>query len=654
MNHGPSSIASRISSNKSTVSVSRNDGKRVQSFLIGEIFPIILITFAVVGCGVSSREPLARTESRPSPPDRRGDIVEADVRAPVPLPPWQVWSEDTFDDPNIAQAQLDEARGDLESAVRAYERTVSSATVRLVREEALLRELGTLLKLGRSAEVLSRMTDYVNREGIRLEELGPQFALVVAFAYEHERDFDQTLAWLAAAHRKARPGGIVRERAEGELVRLIAGIGDQMFLQIAQTWSREPLVNSIFERERARRQAGGKAELRKADHWFQPSTYLPGATTTGITSPATSTSGTFVVGVLLPLSGQFAQFGERVKQGIELAARSAPPETYQFVYRDTQGDPQMAASEYEALVNQFQARVILGPLLVRTTEAVAGRAYDLKVPFISFTKRQGVAELGPAVFRLGVTAENQAEELTTFLIDELGKRAVATIFPATAASEELAMSFRKAIEVRKGQVVLERGYDLSDPNASASLITELERVKPEVIFLPDSLENSLPIIEALKQSSLADIPLVGSASWDDPVALRGMVKLLEGSIFVTPFFAQSVKPIVAEFSSQFLENYGRAPELLSAQGYDAASWVLANVDPSNPDVEAVLKSLESADSRIGVTGKLVVNPAGDIKRRMSIIQVRGGELVEVMSAGVETGYILDEAEQKKDRSELSQ
>ena len=130
------------------------------------------------------------------------------------------------------------------------------------------------------------------------------------------------------------------------------------------------------------------------------------------------------------------------------------------------------------------------------------------------------------------------------------------------------------------------------------------------------------------------------------MAIRGYGQLLDGAVFVTPFFAESTKPAVRQFVSEYNFKYGKDPDLLSAQAYDAAMLMFNSYTPG-VTAEALNKKLRQVDGYIGVTGKLVVAPSGEIKRRMSVLRFENGDLIEVMSGGVLTGVVATNAEAKE-------
>lgn len=173
-------------------------------------------------------------------------------------------------------------------------------------------------------------------------------------------------------------------------------------------------------------------------------------------------------------------------------------------------------------------------------------------------------------------------------------------------------------------------------------VRELETKGCEATFIPDELEDLQPLLQARSQSALRTTLLLGPALWNDPVAVRGFAPLLEGAVYVTPYFQGSPRPQVVDFVAKYRSHYSSEPELLAAQGYDAMQFVLRALERSVAERRPLVEALRSADSIDGVTGKLSVAVQGEINRRMSVLRVSNGEIIEVMTAGSVTGFMPNE------------
>src|SRR5262249_13701406 len=102
-----------------------------------------------------------------------------------------------------------------------------------------------------------------------------------------------------------------------------------------------------------------------------------------------------VLGVVLPLTGQFAGFGEQALHGGLLAAGVFPDgagrqPVVRIAVRDSGSDPERAAAAVRDLAADPEVVAIIGPLVSATCEAAAREAESLSVPLLALTAREDV------------------------------------------------------------------------------------------------------------------------------------------------------------------------------------------------------------------------------------------------------------------------
>ena len=92
-----------------------------------------------------------------------------------------------------------------------------------------------------------------------------------------------------------------------------------------------------------------------------------------ITHTKTSKNTTKIkIGVIVPLSGEGAQFGEEIKNGIEIALKQNNlRDRFEIIYEDGKIDPKTSLSAYQKLSSLDKVNIIIGPLGPNTTLAVA-------------------------------------------------------------------------------------------------------------------------------------------------------------------------------------------------------------------------------------------------------------------------------------------
>ena len=198
-----------------------------------------------------------------------------------------------------------------------------------------------------------------------------------------------------------------------------------------------------------------------------------------------------VIGVILPLTGEFAAYGKRALTAVRLAFNLGVSEEKQpepeldpttgelvvvkkpvevltgtlttpgglkLVIKDSAGRTDKAQRAVAELVEQEHAVAILGDILVETSLPIALAAEDYGVPVLSLSRREGVPEAGPWSFRLALTPKKQAQALADFAVDGLKLKRFAIMYPKHSFGVELMNELWNALDLRQAEITAIESY----------------------------------------------------------------------------------------------------------------------------------------------------------------------------------------------------
>ncbi|MEZ4485352.1 MAG: penicillin-binding protein activator [Syntrophotaleaceae bacterium] len=361
-----------------------------------------------------------------------------------------------------------------------------------------------------------------------------------------------------------------------------------------------------------------------------------------------------VLGVILPLSGRYAAFGKAVRRGMELALEQfgSVESPVQLLFRDSAGDPEHSARMVSELANTEQVLAVLGPLTGAAAEAAAARAQLERLPLLTLSQRNGLAETGPYVFRSSLTSELQARALARYALEDKGLRRFAILAPDNRLGLEMSARFANEIEQRGGRIVAAQRFPakatdfrrqillLKGENPDAPETTKPaegpegeEQPSPlpfEALFIPDYAERVGLIAPQLAYYGVKDVALLGINGWNDPELLRLAGAYVEGAVFSDGFFRYSPYPFVQAFVNSYFERYGEEPTILEAQGYDAAGILLTHLSSGG---ELSREQLREALSRLqnypGVAGATSFDAKGDAQKVLFLLQIQNGNIVQI-------------------------
>jgi ABC-type branched-subunit amino acid transport system substrate-binding protein/TolA-binding protein len=155
-----------------------------------------------------------------------------------------------------------------------------------------------------------------------------------------------------------------------------------------------------------------------------------------------------VVGAILPMTGRYKPIGEAVMRGISLALKGSDIE---IVVKDSQGEPNLAAKAVEELAFDEGAIAILGPIWEDTRRG-ALVAEELGIPILTFSRTDGITEIGPHVFRNMLTNSAQAKALADYAMKTLGYKSFALMYPNIPYGVDLANKFWDEVTSRGGAI----------------------------------------------------------------------------------------------------------------------------------------------------------------------------------------------------------
>lgn len=170
------------------------------------------------------------------------------------------------------------------------------------------------------------------------------------------------------------------------------------------------------------------------------------------------------IGVLLPLTGQYRDYGQKALEGLQLGAGvlddgPAGANGPLLIIRDSAGAPDQAAAQVEDLVFNEHVVAIVGPMFSQEARAAAVKAEELEVPIITLCGREDIAGLGRFVFRNFLTLSAQARLLVGYAMDKLSAKRFALLYPNDWYGVAFANAFWDEVSRRQGEVRAAEKYE---------------------------------------------------------------------------------------------------------------------------------------------------------------------------------------------------
>ena len=317
------------------------------------------------------------------------------------------------------------------------------------------------------------------------------------------------------------------------------------------------------------------------------------------------------IGVILPLTGDFAVLGEEVKRGIEVSVEEEKKNGRQFrvFFEDDQSlSPTATVNAARKLIDIDKVDVGL-TMLVEESRPIAPIFSQAKIPLlVMWDSNQSIQDSGDYLFSNGFSTEAAGETVADFAYNEIGLRNMAVVSHTDAWSEIISESFAKKFTALGGKVISSDRLSL-ETNDYRTTLLKIKNSNAKGIYFPLIPPSSARFLIQAEELGLK-LPLFsGDALIQDVVAEAGPAA--EGVYYTNYFTDQS-----AELSTKYKTAYNTDPidVTLFSFGYDA--------------VRAVVEA-RSRGGSIFSSLKMVYGPTRSTDRIEKLYQIRDGRSAEV-------------------------
>ena len=359
------------------------------------------------------------------------------------------------------------------------------------------------------------------------------------------------------------------------------------------------------------------------------------------------------LGCLLPLSGQYADWGNKAKDAILLATTIVDEKNnplWKVIFEDSQGLPEGTKTAIARLANAENVIAIIA--VTGTTEAMdaAREADKWKVPLILITPKNGVTSCGEYVFQNFLTPRQQIRALAKYALDDLNCAIFSVLYPTDDYGEEMVKIFREEVMRLGGKVEKAISYNRNQTDFKEEItkltglnVTASQKKRKgqeednayitvdfEALFIPDSYSRAKLIVAQLDFYDVKGFKLLGTSLWHSPNLLKNDVQYLEGAIFVDSFFAHSPYLETSNFVDFYFKKFKREPENIEALAYDTAELIIGVLE--NKEIKTrgqFAAALNKVENYKGVTGNIYFDSHRVAQKTAFIIKIRDGKLEQV-------------------------
>jgi branched-chain amino acid transport system substrate-binding protein len=292
---------------------------------------------------------------------------------------------------------------------------------------------------------------------------------------------------------------------------------------------------------------------------------------------------TIKVGIVLPLTGEQAKFGEIEKQSFDLAlgeinaAGGIKGKKLEFLIEDDTGRPDVGRSVAEKLITKDKVAMLGGGYASSTTYAVAGVAQQNRTPFLINTgSADDITEKKwDYIFRLNPPVSEYGSGVESFLAEVVKPKTAVILHENTMFGSSGAKAFEKTCKKLGIKVLMAEGYEAGGIDFKPVLI-KVKEANPDVIYMISYVMDAGLLMRQSRELKLTPKLFIGGAAgFTLPEFVKNAGKASEYVISATLWHQVLPLPGAMEYFNKFKAKYNKDADYHGAEAY-AAAYVIAD------------------------------------------------------------------------------
>ena len=332
------------------------------------------------------------------------------------------------------------------------------------------------------------------------------------------------------------------------------------------------------------------------------------------------------IGVMTPLTGDAAIYGESLKKGMDLAVEKANVEgvlgrKIELIYEDTHLDSKVAVSAFNKFVNIDNLDLVVVAEGSGATSAVVPLADKTKtLVIIPIASADSLKTVGDYVFRV-IPSDNYRGEKMGKYAKDLGFNKVAVLYVNDDYGIGIKNIFSDSFKKEGGQVFIAETFNSGGVDYRSQL-TKIKETNPDAIVIAARKEfpvimkqkNELGIKARVLASEVIDSSIIESAGSD----MDGVLAL---------DFAPATDFV--GFKETFKKKYNTEAPLYSDYGYDSIGILIEAIEKTKTTDSTKIKNALYDIEYKGATGLISFNSLGEVMEKTLIpLIVKDGKFVE--------------------------
>jgi branched-chain amino acid transport system substrate-binding protein len=345
---------------------------------------------------------------------------------------------------------------------------------------------------------------------------------------------------------------------------------------------------------------------------------------------------TVKIGVITPLTGSQAAFGEAHKNGYLMALDEINAKggvlgrKIELDFYDDQGKPDQAVQGISKLVDQDQVTIVLGSYSSETTKAILPAVTQRQVPLIipTATADNLMESQSPWVFRICASTADYAQAMTAFLKANGSPKTMAIVYENTNFGQSTLKAMTPVAQAAGIQVVATEAYEAKSPDYR-SVLERVKKANPDVIYFASYLLDATTLMRQAHEIDLNPTyytaASAGFATAEFPTQ-KGAGKNAEYTFSAAQWVPGARWPGSKEFDAEYFKRYNSHPAYHAIESYVALNIVVRAIkDAKSLDAVKIRDAIKNLNLSMTPFGPIKFDGNGQNPHPVMITQVQGGQ-----------------------------
>lgn len=340
------------------------------------------------------------------------------------------------------------------------------------------------------------------------------------------------------------------------------------------------------------------------------------------------------LGAILAMSGENGFWGKNAQNGINLAVDEINAKggllgkSITVVYEDSGGIPNEAVKGVNKLIQIDKVQSIIGDVTSSNILAVAPICEQNKVILLNFGVAAEITNAGDYIFRNWNSSTSDAKFTSEYALRTNNRFVVLYQNDSYGVSSKDA--FVSELAKKNAQVIYTGTFERGQTDFR-TLLNNVKNQSFQAIYIACYFKEALNFLKQAKELNVSLPMIFGTSEWEESTLTEFLKNNYPDRAFYGyPSPPDATLPIRKHFVEAYTQRYGKQPEILSDNGYDAVLMLQYGIEKAGSyDATKVKDALYTLKDFQGASGLMSFDSNGDVDKPFGLRNVTKSGLVWV-------------------------